>query len=188
MGKYATYLAGIGILVVLAWSCKHGKHETKTGHPKAAQHPNNRPDKNGTPGEQALHDKLGLSEKEIHHDRLYRFVNDWYGVPYKYGGCKKEGVDCSCFAGILYTEVYQTVLGRTTGEMFKSCEQIPVDEARKGDLFFFKINGDKISHVGICLNARLFVHASTSKGVMINSIDEAYYKKYFYCAGRIKKS
>lgn len=141
-----------------------------------------------TSGEKMMEQKLGLSSKEIHRERIYSFVNEWYGVPYKYGGCKKEGVDCSCFATILYNEVYHISLNRTAGEMFKASEQIQANEAKQGDLFFFKINGDKITHVGVCLKNNFFVHASTSQGVIINSIEEAYYKKYFFCAGRIKKT
>src|ERR1043165_1535281 len=47
-------------------------------------------------------EKLGISEKEVRNKKLYSFVSDWYGTPYKYGGCDKSGVDCSCFTGILY--------------------------------------------------------------------------------------
>ncbi len=141
-----------------------------------------------TSGEKVMEQKLGLSTKEIHRERIYSFVNEWYGVPYKYGGCKKEGVDCSCFASILFSQVFNISLNRTAGEMFKAAEQIQANEAKQGDLFFFKINGDKITHVGVCLKNNFFVHASASKGVIINSIEEAYYKKYFFCAGRIKKT
>lgn len=132
--------------------------------------------------------KLGLSHKEIKQNKLYSFVSEWYGVPYKYGGCKKDGVDCSCFTGVLYEQVYGRTLGRTAGDMFVECNKISPEEAKQGDLFFFKINGNSISHVGVFLKGKLFVHASTSKGVIINSIEEAYYKKYFFCAGRVKKS
>ena len=171
----------------LVYACKHKKEQLHTSkhpaeHEKHTKH-------EGSAGEVALMQKLGLDKKEIAHHKLYSFVNEWYGVPYKYGGCTKEGVDCSCFVCEMYKKVYQNGnLNRTAGEMFKACEQISADDAKQGDLFFFKINGDKISHVGVCLKKDVFVHASTSKGVMINSIEEAYYKKYFFCAGRIKKT
>ena len=139
-------------------------------------------------GTTALKNKLGLSARDIKSDRLYRFVEEWYGVPYKYGGCRKEGVDCSCFANILIETVYGQKLARTAGDMFKSCDLIEEKEAREGDLFFFKINDKNISHVGVYLRQHFFVHASTSAGVMINSLDENYYRKYFYCAGRIKST
>lgn len=131
--------------------------------------------------------KLGVTKKEIHHSKLYSFVGEWYGTPYKYGGCQKNGVDCSCFASVLYTQVYGASLARTAGDMYKQCDKISMEEMREGDLLFFKINSNSISHVGVFVKGDFFVHASSSKGVMLSSIKEAYYQKYFYCAGRIRK-
>ncbi len=138
-------------------------------------------------GSLVLKQKLGLTSKEIKGSKLYSFVNEWYSVPYQYGGCLKSGVDCSCFASILYDHVYGKKLSRTAGEMFNQCSQIGYEDAKEGDLFFFKINGNKVTHVGVFLKDNYFVHASTSKGVIINTIEEVYYKKYFFCAGRLKQ-
>lgn len=135
-----------------------------------------------------LKEKLGLTNKEIKSSKLYTFINDWYGVPYKYGGCQKTGVDCSCFADNLYKDVYHRKLGRTAGEIYKECDKIKTDHIKEGDLVFFKINSSNISHVGVYLKNNKFVHASTSKGVMISDLTETYYKKYFYSAGRLKES
>ena len=52
---------------------------------------------------------------------------------------------------------------------------------------FFKIESDKVSHIGVYLQNNKFVHASTKKGIHIDDLDEPYYKKYFYKGGRIKK-
>ncbi len=188
MFRHLKVIFGVFLCLLLLFSCKHQQKQSKTKTNTAQHSKPKQSEKSGTEGEIAMQQKLGIGLKEIHHDKLLRFVDDWYGVPYKYGGCKKDGVDCSCFACMLYETVYQTTLSRTASEMFKSCEQISSDEAKQGDLFFFKINGDKISHVGVCVKQKYFVHASTSKGVMLNSIEEAYYKKYFFCAGRIKKT
>jgi murein DD-endopeptidase / murein LD-carboxypeptidase len=107
-------------------------------------------------------------------------------VPYKYGGCKKSGVDCSCFTNILYEKVYNQKLIGNAADMYKSTEKISLQRAREGDLVFFKINVAYVSHVGVLLRGGHFVHASTSKGVVVSSLDEAYYKKYFHSAGRVK--
>jgi lipoprotein Spr len=40
--------------------------------------------------------------------------------------------------------------------------------------------------MGVYLQNNKFVHASTKKGVMIDDLDEDYYKKYYYKGGRIK--
>ncbi|MBK9284558.1 MAG: C40 family peptidase [Sphingobacteriaceae bacterium] len=132
-------------------------------------------------------ESLNLSSRDVKHSKLYSFIDEWYGVPYKYGGCKKSGVDCSCFTDNLYAEVYGNKLGRTAGEIHKSCEKISKHKLEEGDLVFFIINGRSISHVGVYLKDNKFVHASTKRGVIVSDLDEAYYKKYFYSAGRYKK-
>lgn len=130
--------------------------------------------------------EMGLSKKELHQNRLYAFVDEWYGVPYKYGGCKKSGVDCSCFTNILYQEVYHKNITGNAADLYRFCEKISLEKAKEGDLLFFKIAVPYVSHVGVMLRNKYFVHASTSKGVMVSRIDEAYYKKYFHSAGRPK--
>lgn len=187
-------ISAVLTVIVFSASCKHRTKEL-AGVPKNKSKRESKtiPPANGNTvtiakeGTPVLEQKLGLSSKEIKNSKLYSFVNEWYNTPYKYGGCQKTGVDCSCFADILYEEVYGYKLARTAGDMFNACNKISAEDAKEGDLFFFKINGDKISHVGVLLKRNFFVHSSTSKGVIISSLDEAYYKKYFFCAGRPKK-
>ena len=58
---------------------------------------------------------------------------------------------------------------------------------QQGDLLFFAINkSNKISHVGIYLKDDKFIHASSARGVVVSSLNDDYYKKYFYAAGRVK--
>jgi len=138
--------------------------------------------------EEELKRLLGLSSKEIKKNSLYRFIEDWYGTPYKYGGCKKSGVDCSCFTNILYEEVYHKQLIGNAADIYKSTNKISLRRAKEGDLVFFKINVSYVSHVGVLLRNDYFVHASTSKGVMVSNLNEAYYKKYFHSAGRFTQN
>ncbi|MES2681146.1 MAG: C40 family peptidase [Bacteroidota bacterium] len=154
-------------------------NDKKSGDP--ATHPT-------TESSVLLGQKLGVSEKEIQNNKLFLFINDWYGVPYKYGGCQKTGIDCSCFTNLLYEKVYNKKTGRSADDMYNACEKILLDEVKEGDLIFFRIGGNSVSHVGVYLRNNLFVHSSTSKGVIINSMDEAYYKKYFHSGGRLKNS
>ncbi len=135
----------------------------------------------------AFKDKLGLSNSDIKKNKLYSFINDWYGVPYKFGGCQKTGVDCSCFSSNLYESVYSKKLPRTATDIYSACEKINLEKAKEGDFVFFKIKSSSISHVGIYLGNNQFVHASSSRGVIVNSLSEDYYKKYFFSAGKLKK-
>ncbi len=129
---------------------------------------------------------LNIEEDKIENIKLYSFIDEWYGVPYKYGGKTKSGIDCSNFTSTLYSNIYNKSLTGSSSSIFDQCKTISKSNLEEGDLVFFKIDGDKISHIGVYLQNNKFVHATTKKGVMIDDLDEAYYKKYFYKAGRLK--
>lgn len=129
---------------------------------------------------------LSVTENNISNTALYSFIDEWYGVPYKYGGKDKKGIDCSNFTSTLYKNIYHKALTGSSSSIFTQCKEVPKKDLKEGDLVFFKIEKDDISHIGIYLQNNKFVHATTKKGVMINDLDEAYYKKYFYKAGRLK--
>lgn len=129
---------------------------------------------------------LGVKESEITNLSLYKFIDEWYGTPYKSAGKSKTGVDCSGFVSVLYAQIYKKTISGSAATIFESCTSVSEKNLEEGDLVFFKINSDKISHIGVYLKNRRFVHASTHKGVIINSLDEEYYKKYFFKAGRLK--
>lgn len=127
---------------------------------------------------------LGVSESNIDNVKLYSFIDKWYGVPYKYGGKDQNGIDCSGFVGLLTEEVFNKDIRGPSWSMADKCKKIDKDELREGDLVFFRIDSKKISHVGIYLMNNRFVHASTSKGVIISNLMEPYYQKHFTKAGR----
>ena len=123
---------------------------------------------------------LNVDESKIDNVKLYSFIDEWYGVPYKYGGKNKSGIDCSNFTSTLYSNIYSKSLNGSSSSIFEQCKTISKNNLEEGDLVFFKIDGDKISHIGVYLQNNKFVHATTKKGVMINDLDQDYYKKYFY--------
>ncbi|HET8962724.1 MAG TPA: NlpC/P60 family protein [Chitinophagales bacterium] len=129
---------------------------------------------------------LNVNEKQIKNANLYLLIDDWYGTRYKYGGCDKNGVDCSNFVSIIYQQVYHTFLKGSSASIFGQCKPVNKNELKEGDLVFFKIENKHISHIGMYLQNNKFVHATTKKGVMINDLDEPYYAKYFYKAGRFR--
>ncbi len=111
----------------------------------------------------------------------------WIGTPYKHAGNTRDGVDCSGLTAAIYKNVYSTILDRRSdGQFTFNCYKISTNELKSGDLVFFKINSNKISHVGIYLKNNKFLHASLYRGVVVNDLTESYYKKYFYSAGRVK--
>ncbi len=124
-----------------------------------------------------------ISKKE--NEKLYTACQNWLGVPYKFGGSTKAGVDCSGLVNALYKEAYATQVPRTTSEMYSKYLVVKTNELRTGDLVFFNFESKKASHVGMYLNDRKFIHASTKKGVIVGSLDDAYNAKYFIGGARV---
>ena len=139
-----------------------------------------------TPVQQKYASILGVLPQTIKNIALYNFIEDWYGVRYRLGGDSKKGIDCSAFARRLYDNVFCTDLVRTACEQFNMCRFITrPDSVKEGDLVFFKTKGSRISHVGIYLMNDFFVHASSSRGVMISNLNDAYWEKRYAGAGVI---
>lgn len=129
---------------------------------------------------------LDVDANEINNIKLYEFIDSWYGTTYKYGGNSKSGVDCSNFASILLKNVYERNIGGSSSGIYSQCKIVEKSKLEEGDLVFFNISGDKISHVGIYLANGRFVHASTKAGVRIDDLEQEYYKKHFFSGGRLK--
>jgi len=105
------------------------------------------------------------------------------GVPYRYGGSSPTGFDCSGLVHYAYANVGKSVPRTTTG-LWSELAPIDREDVRIGDLLFFSIAG-KMSHVGMYLGRREFVHApSTGRFVSVESLDSDYYSRAFIRAGR----
>lgn len=121
-----------------------------------------------------------------HHEaaKLKSSIQTWIGVPYKYGGNDKQGVDCSGFVCAIYQSVYGIQLPRTSKQQFEKSIKIKQEHLKQGDLVFFNPNTKNVSHVGIYMGRDSFAHASTSKGVVMSSLKTTYYKNCFMGGGR----
>lgn len=117
--------------------------------------------------------------------RLYHLIENWIGTPYHLGGDSHWGIDCSRFAGKVYNEVYNIPLGSNCREIYQQVHPLSRNELKEGDLVFFKIHSHSISHMGIYLGGNKFVHAGTSTGVRISSLDDPYFNRFFYSGGRL---
>lgn len=133
--------------------------------------------------------KLDMDIEMKDNHKLYLEAADWIGTPYRYGGTTKKGVDCSGLTSAIYRKVYRKKLSRSSEEQRdKDCKKILRRNLKEGDLVFFH-NGKKkrkASHVGIYLKNGKFVHASTSVGVVVSSLNERYYDKHWLQGGRVK--
>ena len=128
---------------------------------------------------------VGVPEDDFKNKKLIHFLEAWYGVPYKYGGTEKTGIDCSHLTCKIMQDVYNKKVAGTAVDLEKMCDHVKESKLKEGDLVFFKIESKSISHVGVYIANNHFMHASTKKGVMISDLNEAYFKKYYYTAGRI---
>lgn len=129
--------------------------------------------------------KSDKSTKAPSNINLDKATQKWLGVPYKLGGNDLMGIDCSGLALAVYKEVYKINIPRTTKELALIGTPVDTSQLRIGDLVFFNTNGKGVSHVGIYMGEHLFLHASTSKGVIKSSLHQDYYKKRFLFARRI---
>lgn len=128
---------------------------------------------------------MGVAVNATSNLKLYKFIYEWIGTPYRFGGNTKTGIDCSAFTKAIYDKVFNTNILRNSRDIFSTVNPLSKDELKEGDLVFFKIKSRSISHVGVYLGENRFAHASSSRGVVISNLNEPYYSRYFYKGGRI---
>ncbi|MDU6923382.1 bifunctional murein DD-endopeptidase/murein LD-carboxypeptidase [Franconibacter helveticus 513] len=116
--------------------------------------------------------------------RLMDQYASWKGVRYRLGGSTKSGIDCSGFVQRTFREQFGLELPRSTYEQQEMGKSVDRTKLRTGDLVLFRA-GSTGRHVGIYIGNNQFVHASTSSGVMISSMDEPYWKKRYNEARRV---
>src|ERR1700761_3185257 len=142
------------------------------------------PDEQESLAKDYLSQIMGVALSATSNMKLFHFVYDWIGTPYRFGGTSRHGIDCSAFTKELYSQVFNMDIERSSRDIFSMVSPVRRDDLQEGDLVFFKIHSRRISHVGVYLGNNRFAHAS-SRGVAINSLDDAYYSRYFYRGGRL---
>lgn len=123
-------------------------------------------------------------------DKIVWTAVSFKGVPYKYGGTNKKGMDCS---GLIYTSFKKRniSLPRTSKLMYLKGNPIPLNSVKRGDLLFFKTTRKrgKVNHVGLITSVKngtiRFIHSTSSRGVLISSLREKYWKNAFIKAKRV---
>ena len=131
---------------------------------------------------------MDVPVEALNNVKLFSFIDEWYGTPYRFGGSTKEGIDCSAFTSGLMTAVFGVGLPRMAKDQFSVCEHLDKEELEEGDLVFFHTTRKGISHVGIYLGNGKFVHASVNYGVTISDMSEGYYAKAFRGGGRARQN
>jgi NLP/P60 family protein len=146
-----------------------------------------------TDNEKPSKSKNKKSSKEGPNAKAASILSDaekYLGAPYRAGGMTYSGFDCSGFVNTVFAE-NNIKLTRRSADQAKEGVGINIENVKHGDLLFFATAGGKrVSHVGIVHTITndgeiKFIHASTSKGVIISSLEEAYWDKAFLFARRV---
>lgn len=114
---------------------------------------------------------------------LYQQYELWQGTPYRSGGVNHSGIDCSAFVQVTFRDLFGMDLPRTTEQQLRIGQHIHRAQLQPGDLVFFR-NG---RHVGIYLENHKFLHASTTRGVMISSLKNTYWSRHFWQALSVRR-
>ncbi|WP_299125543.1 C40 family peptidase [uncultured Tenacibaculum sp.] len=123
-------------------------------------------------------------------EELIILANSYKGVTYRAGGVTKSGMDCSGLVTTVF-KAFDKKLPRSSASMSKIGKKVSLSDIKKGDLLFFDISRLKggINHVGLVVSVNnddiQFIHSTTSKGVIVSSMKENYWKKEFVKAKRI---
>ncbi len=174
ISKYKAYLLFIflGIVLISCQSSVRFSSDFKAGEEKSTQE-NKKSNK-----------KYEYNYETLPKSKIVDLAESWIGVPYSYGGDTKNGVDCSAFVQLIYSEM-GIELPRTSKQQFDYTSKVDYNEKQVGDLIFFK-NKNTVNHVGLYIGNNVMIHSSTSKGVIKQSLSDPYYQKKYAGTGRIK--
>lgn len=123
-------------------------------------------------------------------DNIINTALTFSGTRYKFGGTTKTGMDCS---GLLYVSFaeHEVKLPRVSYHMAEEGRKVKIKNVEKGDLLFFKTRkrARRINHVGMVVavdgDEIKFIHASSSRGVIVSSLREGYWNHAFVKATRV---
>ncbi len=131
-----------------------------------------------------------MHEKTI--DNILNEASTYLGTPYRYGGTTRSGIDCSAFVLSVFGSAVGMDLPRVAADQSQEGDSVNKSELKRGDLVFFSHGRGRISHVGIVEEVSedgdiKFIHAATSRGVMVSSLNDRYWGPKFRFAKRVVK-
>ena len=170
---------------------KASKSDRKTRRGKlAAQQaePAKTPDKN-QPSSGLLFSEsqgLGLASKEI--ETVIRAAETFLGVPYRWGGMSRAGVDCSGLMVLAFQAVGLTI-PRVSGDQYAKGKPIKKADIRPGDLLFFSSGRPGvIGHTALVVAVKggsiKFIHATSGYGVRHDYLESEHWSKLYIAASR----
>jgi len=118
---------------------------------------------------------------------VVRVAKRYKGARYKWGGASPKGFDCSGFTWYVYQKAANMDITRGVEGQWKRGHAVSRGKLRPGDLVFFENTFERgLSHVGIFIKGKNFIHAENENtGVVISSLDSDYYRKHYAGARRL---
>ena len=119
--------------------------------------------------------------------KLLATAESCLGVPYRYAGLDRKGLDCSGLVYLSFQEGLKYTIPRTSSSIYAWVEKINTSDLQIGDLVFFVTAGSGVSHLGIYSGDGWFIHSASEgnkTGVIYSRLDEAYWKRTYRGAGR----
>jgi len=133
------------------------------------------------------------SKEAIQRDRIVNYAKKQLGVKYEYGGNTPKGFDCSGFTQYVYTKFGYSV-PRISREYAKTGTKISVKNTKPGDILLFtgsnkhkRVTGHLAIVVSNNKGVIKFIHASSSRGIVISDFKIKYYQERILGARRIIK-
>jgi probable lipoprotein NlpC len=118
--------------------------------------------------------------------QLIRAAQRYRGVPYRYGGMDRRGLDCSGLVFLSFRDSLRVEVPRRAEDLYHWTERLGKDQIQPGDLVFFQQNG-RVFHVGIYIGEGWFFHSASNgpkTGVMYSRLDESFWFRNYAGAGR----
>ena len=147
------------------------------------------PDGAGSSGEYQDYDIPGEALTDEKFRKMITEAEKYLGYPYVWGGSSPStSFDCSGFVSWVINHCGNgwNVGRQTANGLMGKCDIIPKSEAKPGDLIFFQktYNTSGASHVGIYVGNGMMIHCGNP--ISYASIETNYWRRHYYCMGRIR--
>ena len=120
-------------------------------------------------------------------DRIRKIAEAYLGVPYRFGGQTRSGMDCSGFIRQIFQEAHGMSLPHNSARIYRLGRPVSRADLKVGDVVFFKRLG-YIDHGGIYMGKNYFIHSSSSVGVAYSALNAPYFGSHYAGARRLTDS